>query len=565
MSYTFGDEPSDVVTNSRGDVLEGVVLGLYPSKVDALASTNVLTSVTSDSSGRWTYTHATLCPVWVRTPSGSVYVANDPTAISPTATAADASALIAAEHTTERAYQSSTYVSHVAPPTGVSATDTAAITAAIAALPSSGGELRFPAGTYVTTGGFSLTVPVVVVGVGMAGLGNGEGQGSLAAGTEITCTSGTAYLFTTVDIPGRFKHIALRNTSVSAPTAGAGIRVTGTAANPSVSYDEVSVNGFYDNISSEIGQDWHMRGCRLIAPVRYGLRVLNTYSPDSGDWSISDTSFFSSVYASSAAIRVDSSGGGKISNCKINAGMSTHLFQHGIDISFASGTSTGDFNISNCSIENVSGDGIHIYAATGATLSNVTIAGTQISLLGTNTTGYPISIAGQSAYLIATVAITGCVVGGPGAVPGILLTNVSGAKIAASVSSGSTTALYSATGCQNVKCGDTPIVLAKAAQSGAVVFDLTAGRVQVCNMVGNVTGWTLTGTLTDGEEFEIWFQQDATGSRTLSAPGAGIVLASNNTLALTTTANHRDIIRFRSYGNTLWETGRSLNVGWTGE
>ena len=98
MSYTFGDEPSDVVTNSRGDVLEGVVLGLYPSKVDALASTNVLTSVTSDSSGRWTYTHATLCPVWVRTPSGSVYVANDPTAISPTATAADASALIAAEH-----------------------------------------------------------------------------------------------------------------------------------------------------------------------------------------------------------------------------------------------------------------------------------------------------------------------------------------------------------------------------------------------------------------------------------------------------------------------------------
>jgi len=39
---------------------------------------------------------------------------------------------------------SSTYVSKVAPPTGVSATDTANITAAIAALPATGGELRFP-------------------------------------------------------------------------------------------------------------------------------------------------------------------------------------------------------------------------------------------------------------------------------------------------------------------------------------------------------------------------------------------------------------------------------------
>jgi len=84
---------------------------------------------------------------------------------------------------------SSAYVSKVAPPTGVSATDTAAITAAIAALPSTGGELRFPAGSYVTTGGFTLTVPTAVIGCGMAGMGNGEGAGSLAAGTEITCTS----------------------------------------------------------------------------------------------------------------------------------------------------------------------------------------------------------------------------------------------------------------------------------------------------------------------------------------------------------------------------------------
>jgi len=73
MSYTFGLEPADVVTDSSGNVLANVTLGLYPTQTDATASTNILTSVTSDTHGRWSYTHATLSTVWVRTPAGDVY------------------------------------------------------------------------------------------------------------------------------------------------------------------------------------------------------------------------------------------------------------------------------------------------------------------------------------------------------------------------------------------------------------------------------------------------------------------------------------------------------------
>jgi len=65
---TFGLLPSDVVANSRGDVLGGVTLSLYATQADALASTGLLTAVTSDLLGRWSYTHATLGVAWVRTP-----------------------------------------------------------------------------------------------------------------------------------------------------------------------------------------------------------------------------------------------------------------------------------------------------------------------------------------------------------------------------------------------------------------------------------------------------------------------------------------------------------------
>ena len=74
---TFGDQPGDVVTSSRGDVLNGVSLSLYPTKDDATAGTNLLATVVTNLLGRWSYTHATLTVVWVRTLDGQVYSVED--------------------------------------------------------------------------------------------------------------------------------------------------------------------------------------------------------------------------------------------------------------------------------------------------------------------------------------------------------------------------------------------------------------------------------------------------------------------------------------------------------
>ena len=84
MSSTFGDQPGDVVTSSRGDVLEGVSLSLYPTKGDAVAGTNLLTTVVTDVLGRWSYTHATLMVVWARPPEGQVWSVEDPASASST-------------------------------------------------------------------------------------------------------------------------------------------------------------------------------------------------------------------------------------------------------------------------------------------------------------------------------------------------------------------------------------------------------------------------------------------------------------------------------------------------
>jgi hypothetical protein len=112
MSSTFGDQPGDVVTSSRGDVLEGVSLSLYPTSADAVAGTNVLATVTTNTLGRWSYTHATLAVVWVRTADGQVYSVEDPTANAASAVTAAgvaADAKIVTERGTERANQSITY------------------------------------------------------------------------------------------------------------------------------------------------------------------------------------------------------------------------------------------------------------------------------------------------------------------------------------------------------------------------------------------------------------------------------------------------------------------------
>lgn len=96
-------------------------------------------------------------------------------------------------------------------------------------------------------------------------------------------------------------------------------------------------------------------------------------------------------------------------------------------------------------------------------------------------------------------------------------------------------------------------------QSGAVTLDLTSGSVFIVNLTGNVTALAFSNAGSTGQDIEVHFVQDATGSRTLAGINAAIKVA-GGTLTLTTTAGKRDIVRFRQISGVFYETSRSMNL-----
>lgn len=271
------------------------------------------------------------------------------------------------------------------------ADDTAAINTAIAALNGAGrGVLYFPTGTYKTTSALTpLEVPCVVRGDGPAGF-----DGSAHSISKITCTSPTATLFTVTSERATFAQLALENIAATTPTAGAAIYASGSTLTARVDYESVTVSGFYINIDVQVGCGWTMRNCWLTAPVRYSVKVRNTVNGDAGDWAISDCGFFGARFHSDAAIRLESSGGGKIVNCKFNQSPGAHRHVRMIDLQCQ--TQTLILLLSNCSFENYSGDAIH---AVGPRWDHLSIHGCQFGQYG-NTTGTPIVVTNLNGIVI---------------------------------------------------------------------------------------------------------------------------------------------------------------------
>jgi hypothetical protein len=198
-------------------------------------------------------------------------------------------------------------------------------------------------------------------------LGDGMAAWDQAAPVSlITCTSQTAVLFTATATSGTFANIALQNTYAGTPSsASRGIQQTPTTGLERWDFDSVSVRGFYNDIDIGGGTGWTMRNCWIYGPVNYGVRVRNTVINDAGDWSISDTGIFAATYNAAAGLRIESSGGGKLTGVKINRGTDTpaKTFTYGIDINIATGVVTSVLLVQSTSIENVSSECIHATTA----------------------------------------------------------------------------------------------------------------------------------------------------------------------------------------------------------
>lgn len=284
--------------------------------------------------------------------------------------------------------------------------DTVAIAAAIAAIPSQGGVLFFPPGVYLTSGGFSLPNPTTVQGCGMAGV-----HGNNNAITKIVCNHATNSLFTVSGVVARFRDLLLQNTSETTPSAGAGITCYHATQYQKVDFRDISVDRFYIDIDVQSGAHWTMDGCMLFEPVKYALKIADNVNPDAGDWCLSNSFFYAGI-AADAAIRIESSGGGKIVNCKINDWNSLK-FTHGIDMVPSAGIGTVILHISNSSIENVSGNGFNA-VINGCRWRSIVLMGNEFGLWD-NTTGHAIHMEADDIANTNGVIINGNVfIGGTG-------------------------------------------------------------------------------------------------------------------------------------------------------
>lgn len=274
--------------------------------------------------------------------------------------------------------------------------DTTAIDAAIAALNSAGfGVLYFPGGTgyKVTAGLTAITAPCTILG---------DGGGEQAA-TVISLDHASDSLFTLSANSIRVSNMKLVNIHGS-ETAGAAITPT-TGHGRHNAYDHLWIEGFRDGLNLSYGWEWTLTDSQITNPVRYGVLVASLDLPDAGDWAIANCWFGTRSRNATSGIRIESAGGGKITNVKINqnsqADQSTYSgvkrFVTGLDLNCQSTTTI--LLVTNLSVENVSGDAVLIGRTSSATYKFVVIDGLQVGLYSNNS-GFAVKITGGISKVI---------------------------------------------------------------------------------------------------------------------------------------------------------------------
>lgn len=326
--------------------------------------------------------------------------------------------------------------------------DTSSISSAISAMPSTGGVLYFPAssGAYKVTSGFTISKPITVLGDGGA-----DNSSYISA---IKFASGTGTLFTVTSSGCSFEKIALLNTNGTAPTSGAAVSITSAVNNITFSY--VGVDRFYNGIDIQKGFTDVIHGCRITNTVHYGVYLRDlTSTEDGGDHSISDSYFIGYTTQGASAIRIESGGGTKITNCKINA-TGGFLWTNGVDVNLVgSNGGMSDVLVSNSSIEGYTGSGVSIANASGTTFKNGLIIGNEF--LGQGTGSYGVKVTANTAGDISRVQINDNVFDGTGTTsPGnaVDLTNADNVQILGNQQNGFA-GLYNLTTSTNVTVLDT--------------------------------------------------------------------------------------------------------------
>lgn len=241
------------------------------------------------------------------------------------------------------------------------ADDTAPIQAALdAALAVGGGEVRLRERTYKITAGLT---------VGSTGVDGVRVVGTGVAGTTVTAPAGIA-AFTLTGKWSILDGIKITCTD-PAPASGAGVKINANAQ--LCTLRDLAVSGFYDNIDHESGTSSTLDNLYIINAHRYGIRVRNTSNPDAGDHHLANLSI-DTAHPAAAAVRIESSGGCKLSNVKVT----NHAY--GLDLQVADGVATSVLTVTGCSFELNTAACIRLgRSGTTGTYSEITITGNQLN------------------------------------------------------------------------------------------------------------------------------------------------------------------------------------------
>jgi hypothetical protein len=317
--------------------------------------------------------------------------------------------------------------------------DTTAINAAIAARNASAGAmLYFPAGTYKITGDLTkITTPGLIFGDnGVTGQDYSTGAGRTVGLSIIEYDTETGTAFTVGGTNGTdvtFANLVIRNRNATTPTAGAGIAFTYATdtSDPSgrLDFDDAMVDGFYDNIDYQGGTFWTAFRLHNYNAVRYGMKIQNVANQDWGMWALTNCFFlnYQMVYDTAAFVRLEGSGGGKITGCNFISGRTSPSYDQSCDrfIDIVGGGTTSSLVVANCQMEAF---GIDAVRSVGSwpfqTYSNI-----EAAMYEPNTTGHIFNISNNNDVIITNVACNSNVSGGATG-PAIELTTVTRGLVA---------------------------------------------------------------------------------------------------------------------------------------
>jgi hypothetical protein len=203
--------------------------------------------------------------------------------------------------------------------------------------------------------------------------------------------------------------------------------------------EDVSCNG--GGVYTYTGAWWHHRDCvyQWFGGAD-GLLIANTNDIDQGDWVV-DGGIWYTTNGNAQGIEIDSSGGGKIANCKFNQSMYGGIWLNP-QLGPAASPSTSDLQIINCNLEGMANYGIWSGSFSPNLWKNITIVGCQFDGMNTpidlNQVGNNIAITGITCYNLA------------GGTAVVSLSAITNASVSCIVNSSGYNSLSCDSACQNI-------------------------------------------------------------------------------------------------------------------